>query len=270
MRLASYLLSAVVGLAAAAPALSHEFWIEPQDYQVDVGDTITANLVNGQQFGGTALGFFENRFTRFDLTVAGQTPPVIGRLGDRPALAMQAQQDGLYIYSYASTISRVRYQEWAKFQSFADHKDFADMRARHDARALPEADFWEAYSRFAKTLIAVGDGAGADQATGLETEFVMLTNPYVDPADTVDVQLFYQGNIRADVQIELFEKASDGSVAVTLHRTNAQGIGTLPVQAGHSYLVDAVVLREPSAELAADKDVVWETLWASLTFRMPD
>jgi hypothetical protein len=30
------------------------------------------------------------------------------------------------------------------------------------------------------------------------------------------------------------------------------------------------VLREPSAELAVEADIEWETLWAALTFGVPE
>ncbi|MEM7259198.1 MAG: DUF4198 domain-containing protein, partial [Pseudomonadota bacterium] len=70
-------------------------------------------------------------------------------------------------------------------------------------------------------------------------------------------------------QIELFEKDSDGKVVISLHKTDDMGEVLLPVRSSHSYLVDMVVLREPSAELVRQYKVVWETLWASLTFAVP-
>ncbi len=56
---------------------------------------------------------------------------------------------------------------------------------------------------------------------------------------------------------------------VMLYRTDADGRVTLPVQAGHAYLADAVILRPLDPE--AEKDPVWESIWASLTFaRAPE
>jgi uncharacterized GH25 family protein len=266
--LASLFVSAAASLPTAS--LAHEFWIEPQEYQVESGSEITAHLVNGQNFSGTKLSYFDTRITTFNHTFDGQTAPYEGRNGDSPALTLADQPDGLHVLAYVSSVSRVNYAEWAKFQGFADHKDFADMRARHDARGLPATDFWEAYTRFAKSLVGVGSAAGTDQNLGLETEIVALENPYTgDMSDGIDVQVFYQGNARAETQVELFDKPAEGEVVITLHRTNAEGIVTLPVTPGHSYLVDAVVLRIPSDALAKDKDAVWETLWAALTFAVP-
>ena len=156
--------------------------------------------------------------------------------------------------------------KWEKFQIFADHKGFADMRARHEARGLPTEGFSETYRRFAKALVAVGDGAGADAATGMETEFVALTNPYTDAAGAVRVRLLYQGAPRVEAQVEVFEKSGAGAVVITYLATDAKGEAVIPVRPGHRYLLDAVVLRE-----APDGDgPVWESLWAAMTFAVPD
>lgn len=267
MRLLSFL-----ACLAALPVSAHEFWIEPLDYTVEADAKVIGDLVNGEAFEGVKLSYLPRRVARFDLLHADTLRPLDPRIGDVPGLQVAPLGDGLHVYAYQSTLSTVTYDDWASFQRFADHKDFPDMRARHRARDLPESDFAELYSRFAKTLVAVGSGAGTDRRIGLETEIVALENPYTDATlgDGLSVQVFYQGQPRMDAQIELFEKAADGTVTITLHRTDSNGIAALPVQPGHSYLVDAVVLREPDPGLAARTDAVWETLWASLTFAVPD
>ena len=168
--------------AVCKPAAAHEFWIDPEKYQVETGGPLVANIRNGQTFKGVGLGYFERSIARFDLIGPDGMEPVQGRMGDVPAMATTAGADGLWVIVHETTPSLLTYTTWEKFQAFADHKDFPDMRARHDARGLPETGFKESYTRFAKALVAVGDGAGADAATGMETEFVALTNPYTDPA----------------------------------------------------------------------------------------
>ena len=53
-------------------------------------------------------------------------------------------------------------------------------------------------------------------------------------------------------------------------QTDDNGVATFPVRPGYSYMVDAVVLREPSDRLAEQFGAVWETLWANLTFAVPE
>lgn len=231
---------------------------------MESGAPLIADLRNGEQFKGVALGYFTRQIARFDLAQGRRVQAVVGRMGDVPALQVTAGKPGLWAVLHETTPSLITYKEWEKFQAFAAHKDFPDIRARHTARGLPEAGFAERYTRHAKALVAVGHGRGADQARGLETEFVALQNPYAG-GDTLAVQLLYQGQPRSDAQIEMFARAPDGTVTVTLHRTDAQGQARLPVQPGHLYLLDAVVLRPADPASGA----VWETLWAALTFEVP-
>lgn len=263
----------LAGLLLKAPAaLGHEFWIDPQQFQVAPGDPLVADLRNGETFKGTSLAWFENRFTRFETVLGDSAQPVPGRAGDTPALQITAPDtEGLLIILHETAPSRLTYKEWEKFLKFAKHKDFPTAAADHQAAGWPKEGFRESYTRHVKALVAVGSGAGADRAFGLATEFVALTNPYAAEFDgTMRVQVLYQGVPRADAQVEVFDRAPDGSVEVRLTRTDAAGEAAIAVAPGHSYLLDAVVLR-PSAEAGtAERAPVWETLWAALTFSVPD
>ena len=84
------------------------------------------------------------------------------------------------------------------------------------------------------------------------------------------LQLFYQGTPRAGAQVEVFEKSPDGRVTITLLRTDPVGHVLIPVKPGHRYLIDSVVLRRPSDELAENLELDWESLWAALTFAVPN
>ncbi len=268
MRILAALFTSV---AFALPASSHEFWIEPLDYQISPEATVQGALVNGQNFDGAEISYLPQRFTRFSIAAGLRQANVENRLGATPALDTPPLTEGLNIISYQSRMATVGYAEWEKFLAFADHKAFEDIEARHDARNLPREDFDEGYWRFAKTLVGVGHSTGRDYRTGLAVEYVALDNPYTDDlSDGMRVQLYLLDDLKSDGQVELFEKAPDGTVTITLHRTDDEGIATLPVKPGHSYLVDHVYLRAPSPELAEEADIVWETLWAALTFEVPE
>lgn len=254
----------------SAPLWAHEFWLEPQSYQIPADGRLVADIVNGQDFGGSKLAYIPRRFEHFVMFSGNQTTPIEGRIGDTPALNAAPIAEGLHIVAYQARNATISYENWEKFQRFVDHKDFGNIRRIHDERGLPDADFSEVYSRYSKTLIGVGNGAGADMQTGLETEIVALTNPYTDDlSDGFRLQLFYRAQPRPNSQVEVFEKTPDGEVSVTFYRTDDAGIAVIDVQAGHSYMVDAVLLREPNAALAVDTGAVWETLWANLTFAVP-
>lgn len=255
-------------LSAALPATAHEFWISPKDYTVAPEGQVIADIRVGQNFKGGAYSFVPAKIVRFDLIQGDVVTPVTGVVGDRPAMTMQAPAEGLAIAVHQTGDYFLTYTDPEKFVSFVTHKNFDGVLEQHQARGLPDSGFRERYSRFGKSLIAVGAGAGADRVVGMETEIVALANPYTDDLVAgMPVQVFYEGAVRAMVQVELFDKAPDGSVTVTQYSTDDDGQVMLPVSPGHEYLVDSVVMR--ALEQTTAKDPAWESLWASLTFQVP-
>lgn len=267
MRLLAACFAAALALVAS-PAISHEFWISPKTYTVDPQGQIVADIRVGQNFVGSAYSFIPPQFVRFDLVTGGEVIPVEGRIGDRPALNMTAPAEGLITVVHQTVDTFLTYTEADKFVSFVTEKGFDGVLEQHKALGLPETGFRERYSRFAKSLIAVGGGAGADGEVGLLTEIVALANPYTDDlSGGLPVRVLYQGAPRADVQVDVFAKAADGTVTMSKLRTDADGLAVVPVAPGIEYLVDAVVMRPLVAR--ATNDPVWESLWASLTFMVP-
>lgn len=258
----------------AAPLQAHEFWIEPQDYTVAEGSPVTATFRNGEEFAGSAFSYIPSRSVLFDMVTGDTVTEVPARLGDSPAFNLADTVPGLLTIVHETTDSTLTYTEkagrsgWERFVGFAEHKQLGDVAAAHVERGLPQEMPVERYSRFAKALVAVGDGAGQDARRDLRTEFVALENPYTDDVSNgLDVQLFFGDAPKADAQIEMFDKAPDGTVTITLHQTDAEGRATLPVTPGHSYLLDSVTLLP--LEPAAEGDPIWQTLWAALTFAVP-
>ncbi|MFD0978746.1 DUF4198 domain-containing protein [Tropicimonas aquimaris] len=269
MRTLTFLFTCCLGLAAA-PSLSHEFWIAPEQYQVDARAVIRADLRVGQDFTGSTMIFNPDEFARFDLIRDGAATPASGRLGDLPALTHAAGAPGLVVVVHETQDRVVTYKDWEQFRHFVEEKDLGPALESHRQRGLPDAGFGESYRRFAKSLVAVGDGAGADRRVGLNIEIVAEANPYTDRLEGgMPLRVFLDGAPRADAQLELFERDAEGAVTLTLHRTDAEGRVTVPVTPGAAYLANSAVLRTLDND-AADAGPVWHTDWASLTFAVPD
>jgi len=269
MRFPGLLATLVVALSITS-ANAHEFWLSPDDYTLTVEDMMQVRLRVGTGMVGPPRSYLPQDIARFEVVQGDSVRPVEGRMGDSPALNMPAGADGLAVVVHETTDSRLTYKEIAVFQRFVAHKDFATALADHAARGLPETGFQETYRRYAKSMIAVGSGAGSDRVIGLKIEIVALANPYTDDLTAgLPVQVLLDGAPRIDTQVEYFETAPDGTVTTTLYRTDAAGQVVLPVRPGMEYLVDSVSLR------ALDNDdalagPVWHSDWASLTFHTPD
>lgn len=261
-------LFAVLALLAS-PLSAHEFWIEPEGFELPEGEPVKAALLVGSELKGAVYSYNPMNFTRFEIFTDAGAETVEGRAGDRPALNMVPQGSGLATIVHVTRDYKLTYSDWEKFTGFCEHKDFEWAIARHLERGLGQERVRERYSRHAKSLVALGDGAGQDREVGLVTEIVALANPYVDDvSDGFPVRVMYDGKPRADVQVELFERSPEGEIDIRYYRTDGDGRAEVEVRPGHFYLVDSVVMRE--LEVVEEKDPAWESLWASLTFEVPE
>lgn len=227
------------------------------------------DLRNGEGMVGSSLLYLPSDIKRFDVITAQGTTPVTARAGDLPALNAPAPSDGLVVLVHETTIRTVTYNDFAKFSSFVTHKAAPEAVSQHIARGLPQTGFTESYLRYAKSLVAVGAGAGADRAVGMQMEIVALANPYTDDvAAGLPLRVLRGGAPFARAQIELFAQDADGSVTVSTHLTDANGVATVPAQSGTTYLADSVdIYALPNDDALAGP--VWHSDWASLTYMVP-
>ncbi len=256
--------------AATLPtvALAHEAWIEPYDYSLQIGEPFHAHLKVGQNFKGNVFAFIPNTFTFFDMIDSQGRRPVPGRLGDIPAATFTTENDGLLVLSFRSTTNLLTYKEWQKFTDFVELHNLDWVIEKHRARGLPETNFVEAYYRFSKTLVQVGQGAGQDVNTGMPFELVALTNPYVGPAPTeIRFRLFWQQAHYPNRLVNVFRRPPEGGDAIkTTYTTDAKGEVTISTVGGGEFMVNTVNMIEPPTDFAAQTRAVWVSLWASETF----
>ena len=258
-----WLLSAMASLGVQA----HEFWIEPVRFEIETGDVLQAHVRVGQEMRGDSLHYIPQRFEAFNLTAAGATRPVQSRTGDNPAVSEIVQHNGLHVLSYVSTDSQLTYPEPEKFENFLKYEGIEWVKAAHEKRNLPAQGFKEAYQRFVKSLVRVGDGQGRDRALGLEFELVVETNPYTDPAADIVVQLVWKGEPFPHAPVNVFRRY-DRKVSRTRFKTDAEGRIRIPRKGAPGvYLLNAVHMIEPASN---NEGIVWKSLWASTTFEVTD
>lgn len=257
-------------MSSAGSAKAHEFWISPDEYRITAQDQVQARLRVGVQMKGAELSYLPNDVARFEVIEGDSIRPVTPRMGDNPALVLQPLGEGLVVVVHETTDARLDYKDFKVFTTFVTHKDAAWALEAHASRGLPQTGFAETYRRYAKSLIAVGDGLGSDRAVGLKIELVAEANPYTDDLSKgLPLRVLLEGMPRAEAQVELFATDPDGTVSVSLHRTDAEGRVVVPVKRGVEYLADSVVLTALEND-DASLGPVWHSDWASLTFQIPD
>jgi len=248
---------------------AHEMWLEPVEFEIAKGDKLLAHEKVGQNFKGNKYAYLDSSYEQLNITMNGITRSLNPRLGSLPAVQDVINDEGLLILSAKTTRSKLKYKDRETFDKFLKSEGLNWVFKAHKDRGIPEIGFTEVYRRFPKSLIKVGDGIGKDKALGLPLEWVAVTNPY-HAKDVIKMKLLWKGEPYADAHVSVFNKPeSDTDKPVkTDYFTNQQGLISIPLKQGGFYLINAVKMIEPDDLTSHSYNAVWESLWASMTFKV--
>jgi hypothetical protein len=258
-----------MGMGAAFSVQAHEFWFMPEDFTLDAGAQVRAQLRNGSHMVGVDLPYLPENLPRYEVVLGDTVTPITSRLGDTPAVDMAVQGTGLAILVAQTINLTVTYDDFAVFKGFTEHKAMPQIAEQHIARGLPDKAFTESYKRYVKSLVAFGDGVGSDRALGMRIEIVALANPYTDDiSQGMPLQVLMDGKPRVGAQLLMFATDAAGVVTEVPYVTDADGMAVVAAVSGSTYLADSVdIFALPNDDAMAGP--VWHSDWASLTYMVP-
>ena len=258
----------VIFLAFPCTLFGHELWIDTIDFKVEKDTILNLNLRNGENFDGFSLGYFDRSVKELYWRQNGKKFNNNSRQGDNPALQISPTDNGLISIIYVSKPSIIKYKDFSKFQNFVIEKHSPSALEIHKNLDFPRENFSELYTRYSKALVGVGTSKGFDTENNLELELVALENPYTDNMDDgIEILALYNGNPRAFSNLDVFERSNtDSSVNTFVVKTNDKGVAVVEVKNDCTYLIDNVIIRPANEKLFKERGVIWESLWAALTF----
>lgn len=262
-------LAAALILPLATAALAHDFWIQPDVFQVLPGTPLPITILIGhgkdrQRWPGDASYIqalsdlapdgtidLRNRFRAFsrskDLITAPRTPGL-------HILTMQTSQT-------PSDLPFGRFNDYIREEGLTA---IIDTRLRSGTFSTPGR---EIYSRRAKALVQVGPaGAKGDpRATrpiGLSLEIVPERDPYALARDRVlPVHILYEGRRLPGALVKLRD-LHDDEKPVAMALTDRRGHAAFRIPATGQWLVNVVWSKPLKGDVRADFD----TVFSSLTF----
>ena len=259
-------LALAAALANVSNLFAHEYYLEPDNYSPAIGETIAVRHKLGEKFKGNELPWVTPWNIRSEFWVKEKKTQLRGLDGDRPALTIPAQQEGLLTVIHQSNIDYLTFSSYEKFEKYTRKEGLEHALAESESGKKPKEGLKEAYSRFAKTLIAVGNSStGKDAPTGLKIELVALSHPLELKADMpMKVQLLFDGEPLAGAAVKAFEGI--GQEFAYHVRSDNRGIAEIKPAGPGPYLINAIHMVEPVSAEAINKQAHWESFWASLTF----
>ncbi len=246
-------------------AWAHDFWIEPSTFRPAVGSLVEIALRVGERFRGDPVARSEKRIVRFTLASPEGESPVTGEEGNEPAGSIRITEPGLQIVGYRSNNARVDLPA-EKFEQYLKEEGLEKAIALRARRGESEKPSREHYSRCAKSLLSAGDRAsGQDRALGFTLELVAEKNPYAArPGDAIPFRLLYRGKPLAGALVVALPQEEPEEKLTA--RSDAKGCVLFRLARKGPWLLKAVHITPAPPGGEAD----WESLWASLTFEIPD
>jgi uncharacterized GH25 family protein len=253
----------------SAPVAAHDFWIQPQQFQVasgaPLGFTFQVGHASFRQRWGNGL----ERIVLLDDIVAGK------KTDHRSDVQVTGATDfvsrlapaGLHVVAMQSTtalseLPAIRFNDYAKAEGLVP---ILAARQRDKAMQLPGR---ERYTRRAKAFIQVGPQGGTSQAlatrpVGLKLEIVPDRNPYaLGPSRKLPVHVLYRGALLANATVKLTDLDQDAKpIAVAITDRDGRAEFTVPSK-GRTFLLNVIW----SEEVKDDPKTDFDTTFSSLTF----
>ncbi len=248
-------------------SLSHEFWIDPENYHLSNNEKAKANIFIGENFEGSPIPFTKEYFKISYLHSKDGKFKIKGRLGDIPALNIKKMSKGLNVIQVESVTKYVEYEKLFKFEIFARKKGYSNLTQKHKENNYPD-NFFESYKRYAKSLISVENFDGKDIDTNMELELIFLENPLKNLDESKRILLEYKNKILADHKVSIMS-LNNGYFKKEYVRTNEGGYFDYLFKENTKYLIESVVIIEGSNK-KKDNYAKWHSLWTSYTLKIPN
>ena len=257
-------LAALSQFSSNSPATAHEFWLDPVTYTPKAGASVPIVQRTGINFLGDSYPFERKMSQRFAVVDARGERPIKAVEGDDPAAEPKLANAGLAIIVYQRAPDIVVHPTLERFTEIVAIEGLDHIAVQHRETALPVTGIKETYTRYAKTLLKVGNVSGADRAVGLPFELILEADPYtLAPSATLPVRALVDGKPVANILIKAHNRADPGTPRQG--RTDADGRVQLVGVPSGEVLISGVAMARATDPAQAE----WTSLWASLTFKRP-
>jgi len=250
-------------LLVAGDLRAHDFWIEPSTFHPAPGVTVAVGLHVGQDFVGDPVPRSSRLIDYFVVRQGGNDQPIVGLENIDPAGWFRADGQSTAVIAYRSLATFVELPA-AEFEEYLRQEGLEriiDIRAERGDRAEPGR---EHFYRFAKAVLAgERSSAAATQPIGLAYEIVPDDDPTIGSAPFRG-RVLHRGEPLAGALVVAISR-SDPSVRLAT-RSDGHGAFAFVLPRAGVWLVKSVHLVEASMFSRAD----WDSLWASLTFELPE
>lgn len=244
---------------------AHEFWLQPDKFKVASGETFNVSLKVGEGFQGEKWTAKIKRLN--DVKIHGSSVKDVTKkfLADTlESTQLSISKKGSYVVAMTSNPSFIEL-EGKKFTDYLIEDGLEDMIELRKDKNISHSKAREFYSRYAKTLIQVGNKLDDSfkKEIGFPLEIIPQTHPYrIDSESSMKVLVLFKGKPLKGSMVKVWHKNSDEMVEPLNLKTDATGFVNVNVFPEGKWMLSTVKMEEYKDKSKAD----YESFWASYTF----
>jgi uncharacterized GH25 family protein len=247
-------------LLVAVPTMAHDFWIEPSTHAASVNQTVSLTLRVGENFSGDTVPRMKSHLKTFSARQGSEVTAVMGKTNATPAGTTSFAKSGAAVIVYESNPRVVE----MKKKTFKHYVAEEGLEARVAGLGLAnKATVRDAYSRYAKTIVAVDSDELVDREIGMEFELVGVGDlRAASQKGAVPLRVLFRGKPVSGTLVIAVNKQNPSQTI--RGRSDDRGHVALRLDRKGAWLIKAVHLIPASDKTTADI----ESFWASLTMEL--
>ncbi len=256
-------------LAAASPARAHDSWLVCSAGSVNSGEEVWLAFVTGEVFPMGEAATDPARVAAFVDVLGEERRDVHGYAPEDNGLAVRRRLEvgGVHVLGCAlrPRLLEMKAEDFDKYLA-SEEADEALAERRAEKSAGPVV---ERYTKYAKTIVEVhpvgGEDIGYQAPVGHRLEIIPMSNPGQWQAlTTVRVQVLLDGHPWPSVAISVGHEGLGVHEYAARGRTDLDGVASIKLTRPGHWFVKAHHIRRAGGVRGFE----WESLWASLTFRV--
>jgi uncharacterized GH25 family protein len=245
--------------------LAHEFWLQPDKFIYQPGESIHIKFLVGENFEGENWGGNVAKIeslTLYQDDVEDDLSTLISEeKGD--SLEFGCYEEGNVMVAYHSNNSFIQLEP-AKFNAYLEEGGLSNAityRKEHNETDSASREF---YQRSVKTILQIGEKTNNtfSRKTNLPLDIIPLYNPYIlKNGDSLTAKIFFQKKIFANALIKIWHRDNNKTEKQEL-TTNEKGEIGFPVTTTGAWMISTVKMEH----LDHDAQASWQSYWGSLTW----
>lgn len=243
---------------------AHEFWLNPDRFFYQKGDTATIWLQVGENFEGVP---WKGTVTRLSLFAPFEDEIFIDAPIDTTQRSVKVALpiEGTNILVLQNKPSKIEL-EAEKFNAYLKEDGLDEILEYRKKNGLANSVGREIYERCAKLLLKVGSRADKNfsRRTNLPLEIVPLNNPYSGNPNAKSkrayFQVYFQGKFADNLTVKFWQKV--GKELIKKESKTKNGQVSFDFEPKGKVMISCVKMIPHSNPEEAD----WHSYWASLVF----